>query len=245
MKYVKAVAATAVAVMLLTGVAAQPAAASQPKFEPEGGTFPVSFTGVGGALLLETQSAGGVVRTVSCTGNSNTGKINSATTMTDVTFKFTGCGASGPFGIGLTCTSSGAKSGEIVTVGLEGTFYYLKANSSEAGVDFFVKGGGTIASFACGGSPPFGESFTVSKGVIGKLTPVNSNTNAFSLTFAQTSGHQEPSSYLSPTGCASTSDNLLMSGTGAETFSGIGTGLSAAVSLTTATKGKVASTQCS
>jgi hypothetical protein len=238
----KALGSAAVAVVLLASVTVQPAMASQPKFEPEGGTFPVTFTGVGGAVLLETQNAGGVVRTATCSGNSSVGEINTATTMKNVTFKFTGCTATGPFGTNWTCTSSGAKSGEIATVALEGTLYYLKAGSSEAGVDFLVKGGGTVAAFTCVGVF-LNETFTVSKDAVGKLTPMNSLTNAFSLTFAQTGGHQEPSTYLNAV-CSATADNLSMSGSGAETFGGIGTGLSATESLTTAKKVKVNSTQC-
>jgi hypothetical protein len=230
----------AMAVMALVG--AGTASASQPKAEPEGGTFPVSFTGSGGAGTLETVSESGKVRTVTCTGNTSSGEVNSATTVKKVNVKFTGCTTSGPFGNNWTCTSSGAASGEVVTVALKGTLYYVKAGSSESGILLEPESGSTFASFTCKGIF-LSETLTVSGAVVGKLTPLNSLTSSFTLTFTQTAGVQSPESYLD-NACSAVKAVLSTTGSGAETFGPIQSGISATESLTTAKKIKIAATKC-
>lgn len=232
----------ALAVMAIVG--AGTASASQPKAEPEGGTFPVSFSGSGGAGKLETVAEGGVVRTVECEKNTSSGEINSATTVKSVHVNFTGCKASGPFGSKVSCTSPGASSGEIVTATLKGELVYIKAGSSEAGIDLKPESGTQFAEFTCGGI----QKIAVTGSVIGKLTPVNTNTNSFTLTFSQSAGKQSPESYLSPSGCVSTKDVLFSTGTalffGAENFGPTQSGIEGSETLTTSKKIKVTSSSC-
>lgn len=243
MKYLKMLGLAALAALaVMAVVGAGTASASEPKAEPEGGTFPVSFTGSGGTGILETTSEGGKIRTVHCTANTSAGEINTATSVKNVKVKFTGCTTSGPFGINLTCTTSGATSGEITTVALKGTLVYLTAGSSNAGIVIEPESGTTFASFKCGSF--LTETLTVTGKVIGKLTPVNSLTNAFTLTFSQSGGHQSPETYLASSGCAATKAVLSTTGSGLESFGPIQSGISATESLTTSKKVKVASTKC-
>jgi len=243
MKHLKVLALAAIAtmaVMALVGTAT--AAASQPKAEPEGGAFPVSFTGTSGAGTLETVSEGGSVRTVSCTADTSSGEVNSATTVKNVKVKFTGCTTTGPFGNAWTCTSSGAASGEVLTVALKGSLNYLKSGSSEVGIVLSPESGSSFASFTCRGVF-LSENLSVGGSVIGKLTPVNTLTSGFTLSFSQSAGHQSPETYLSST-CSATTAVLSTTGSGAETFGPIQSGLSTSESLTTAKKIKIASSSC-
>lgn len=244
MKYLKMLGLAALAAMaVMAVVGAGTASASEPKAEPEGGTFPVTFTGSGGTGILETTSEGGKIRTVHCTANTSSGEINTATSVKNVTVKFTGCTTSGPFGNAWTCTSTGANSGEVRTVDLKGTLVYLTAGSSKVGVVLSPESGTAFASFTCKGIF-LSETLTVSNAVIGELTPVNTLTNAFTLTFGQTGGHQSPETYLASSGCAATKAVLSSTGSGAESFGPIQSGISASESLTTSKKVKVAATKC-
>jgi hypothetical protein len=240
MKLLSLVALAAMAVMALIG--AGTAAASQPKAEPEGGAFPVAFSGSGGAGTLETVSESGKVRTVSCTGNTSSGEVNSATTVKNGKVKFTGCTTSGPFGNNWTCTSSGAASGEVVTAALKGTLYYLVSGTAETGILLEPESGANFASFTCKGIL-LSETLTVTGAVVGKLTPVNSLTTSFTLTFTQTAGVQSPATYLNAA-CSATGAVLSTAGSGAETFGPIQSGVGATESLTTAKNIKVAATKC-
>lgn len=221
-----------VALAAMAFLGAGTASASQPKAEPEGGAFPVSFSGSGGEGTLETVAEGTKVRTVTCTSNTSSGEVNSATTAKNVKVIFKGCTTKGPFGT-LNC-------GEIKTVALRGTLFYLVAGSSEVGIDLEPESGTTFATFTCGGI----ETLTVKGSVIGKLTPVNSLTKSFTLTFSQKSGKQEPETYLAATGCGATKDTLTTEGSGFEKFGPIQSGIKATESLTMGKAIKVASTKC-
>lgn len=242
MKYLKMLglaALAALAVMAMAG--AGMARASEPKMEPN--SFPVVFSGSGATSALETTSEGGKVRTVECSANSFTGEIQSFTTLKNVIFKFTGCTASGPFGTKWACVSAGAASGEVRTVSLTGTLVYLSPGSSAAGMLFSPEGGATFMSFTCKGIF-LSETLTVTGAVIAKLSPVNSLTNVFMLTFGQTGGHQVPETYLASSGCAATNAVLATSGSGAESFGPVQSGISATENLTFSQKIKVGSSSC-
>lgn len=237
--------AIALATFAVAGLAFAPAAsASQPKFEPEGGTFPVTFSGTGGAGTLETVPDGTKVRVVKWVGNTISGEINSSTTLRHVVLTFTGATATGPFGSNVACTGPGLSSGEFVTTSLKGMLVYVKAGSSEVGIDLQPESGTAFAEFTCGGL----QKFVISGSVIGKLTPVNSLTNSFTLTFTESAGKQSPESSLSPTGCTATKDVLSAIGTavgfGGENFGPLQIGFAKSESLTTSKKMKVAASSC-
>lgn len=231
--------------LILTGTGV--ASASQPKVEPEGGTFPVSFESSGGASKLETTPEGTIVRTVNCTENTGEkGRFSTATVVDSWIIAFKGCTGTGPFGVKLPCSSAGAKAEEIITQTLRGTLFFLKTGSSEVGIDLKPeKLGEPLAEFTCGGI----QKMSISGGVIGKLTPVNTLTKAFSLTFSQAAGRQSPEEFLGSSGCSPQRDVLSTTGTkvffGGENFGPIQSGLEAGESLSLSKKIKVTSTSCS
>jgi len=236
--------AALMAVFAFSAIASASASASQPKAEPEGGTFPVTFTGssaVGGTL--ETVKK----RLVTCTSDTSKGSISSATTVTGAKVIFKGCAASGPFGVKLPCKSSGKASGEIETVALKGTLFYVKAGSSESGVLLQPESGTTFASFVCGPTLGVEETLAVRGSVVGVIAPVNSLVSAFTLTFSQTAGVQSPIEYLSAT-CAKTKASLETEGVGkgfgSETWAFECSGIAGAESLSTSKKMKIAASSC-
>jgi hypothetical protein len=211
---------------LAVGVA-NAAAAGQPKAEG----FPATFTGSGGAGVLETVAEGTKVRTVNCTGNTSSGEVNSATSVKGVLVKFTGCTTSGPFGLTVPCKSSGASAKEIRTVALKGSTAYLIKSSNRAGIVLSPESGTTFSEFTCTLLGVTVE-LKVTGSVVGELTPVNTSTTAYSLILKQSAGHQEFENFLSPTNCASTKAVLMTQGKNAETFGPIQSGVSGTESLT-------------
>jgi len=224
--------------------AASPALASQPKFEPEGGTFPISLAGTGGEGKLETVPEGTNVRVVQWSANTLAGEYNSATTLRNVQMRFTGSTATGPFGVKISCSSPGAAAGEIVTKPLLGTLVYLVAGKNEVGIDLKPQSGTVFAELTCGGV----QKFVFTGSVVGRLTPVNTLTSSFVLTFGQSAGKQAPEGYLAPSGCAFVKDVLAVTGTavgfGGESFGPIQTGFQTSESLIMSEKIKVAATSC-
>jgi len=234
-----------IAVLAFSAIASASASASQPKAEPEGGTFPVGFTGssaTGGTL--ETVKG----RLVTCTSDSSKGSIDSATTVTNVIVIFKGCTASGPFGIKLPC-ASGKTSGEIETVALKGTLFYVKAGSSDSGVLLEPTSGPMtkFASFLCGPTLGVEETLAVRGSVVGAITPVNTLTTAFSLKFTQTKGVQSPLEYLDAT-CTKKKAALETEGVGkgfgSETWAYEQSGVGTTESLTTSKKVKISASSC-
>lgn len=235
---IKVMGLSLVAMLALAAFAAASASASQPKAELESGAFPVSFTGSGGTGTLEVVPT--PTRTVTCTSNSSSGEIASATTTKKVKVVFKGCTSTGPFGIKVNCSSSGAATGEIVSSLLKGSLFYITAGSSEAGIDLEPESAPEFAKFTCGGI----ETLTVTGSVVGKLTPVNAAFGtSFTLTFTQSAGIQNPQGYLAATGCAFTKDTLNTAGTGFESFSKQ-SGVSGTETLTTSKKLKIVSSKC-
>jgi hypothetical protein len=238
MSYLKLLGLAVVAAMAaMVVLGASLASASEPISESEGGKA-VTFTGAGGASTLEVLPEGGKSRTVNCTSSKSSGEFALASTEKFTKITFTGCTATGPFGTKVSC-SSGLMGGEIFTAALKATLVYLTAGSSEMGIDLEPEAGTTIATFTCGF-----ESMTVTGSVIGKFTPVNTLTTAYTLKFAQTGGKQAPESFLANVGCASVMDVLSVTGTGAEAFGPRQSGLALEEKLTFAKAVRMASTKC-
>jgi hypothetical protein len=226
----------ALSAVFVFGVVVTSASASQPKFEYESGQFPVSFAGSGGAGKLETVAEGTKVRKVNCNSNTSTGELSSATTVSNIVVKFKECTTTGPIGEKMSC-------GEIVTTKLKGKLYYLTAGSSEVGVDLEPESGTEFAKFVCK-NIFVTETLTVTGSVVGKLTPVNTLANKFTLTFSQKAGHQEPEGYLAAVGCAFTKDVLSTTGSGSDVFGPIQSGVEGVETITTAENVKVVATKC-
>jgi hypothetical protein len=117
--------------------------------EPTPGGFPLGFTLKGGGGSLTTATT-----TISCTSVSGTGSYENATTgKIQVTFH----GCKGP--LGVTCTSSGAPAGTIVTTNLPFHNVLLEASPRKPGVlltpatvdNVPAAGEGHFATFVCFG----------------------------------------------------------------------------------------------
>lgn len=230
-----------VAVFAFSALAAANASATQPVAEG----FPATFSGVGGAGKLET--TGPTIRTINCTGNTSSGEINSANTVKGVKVTFTGCTTTGPFGVELSCKSSGAAAGVIVTNVLKGKLVYLIAGSSRAGIDLEPESGTTFASITCTKTIIFEikENLTVTGSVIGEITPVNTSATKFTLAFKQKEpGMQEFESYLNPSGCSPVTDVLTTVGSGAESFTSQ-SAVEGTEAITTSKTIKINSSKCS
>jgi hypothetical protein len=218
------------AVFLLGAIAAASASAAQPTFEIEGGGT-TTFSGSGKGGTLETiEDSGGKHHAVSCTGSKSAGTVNSSSKATKITVTFTGCTSSG-----TACTTAGANSGEIITKALEGELFFREKGTTNTVLLLKPEGGGNFAEFKCG----FGlETISVAGNVAGDLTPVNSLTNSFTLSFAQTSGVPSPGAYESSS-CALTSTLLETTGSGPENFSKLDSGIKGSETVTTTKKVKI------
>jgi hypothetical protein len=243
MHSIRALGLALVAVFLLGAVAAGSASASQPTFEPEGKTFPVSFSAKGTGGRLET--VGGTE--VKCTGTSVTGaEIANEHAVKKIKITYTGCTAF--FGI-ASCTTSGQASGTIVTNELEGELEYIGASKNEVGVWFWPKAGKTkgtaFATFGCGGTTVTVRNGTNNGGVVCGISPLNTFTTTSTLTCSQTKGVQKPVSYWNPSGCAEVKDFLESEGTGGiAPFALQQSAVEGTSTVTTASKVKIVASSC-
>ncbi len=236
MRSIRTMGLALVAVFLLGAVTASGASATQPEAEPEGGTFPVTFTGTGGAGTLETLDG---AHTVKCTGQSSTGEITSKT-QSKATLKFTGCSSSG-----ATCTTAGEPSGT-VTSKVVGELVYTGASKNIAAVWFKPASGSTFASFSCT-LFGIGTSVTVTEGVVCPVEPVNTSTSTLKIVCKQTKGMNEFMSYWSPSTCAEVADFLKSAGTainGGPSWANQGAGIEGTQTLTLSKKVTIKSSMC-
>lgn len=187
-RHVRMLGLAAMAVLAFGAVTA--ASASAVEFEPTDGLgFPVPFTSTSGAgELIVTKEVfpthpGEVESTVTCTSDTNLGKITNATEG-QARVRFKGCKASL-----LNCTTSGAGTGEIVTSVLH--TYLVPLREEKFGILFLPEGAnpkteystGVFATFTCGGI----FSIQVTGGVIGQITSPAKGTasSTFTLNFAK------------------------------------------------------------
>lgn len=213
MRFLKSFGVAALAALALTAIAgASMASASEPKAE---GTIPNGFTGAGGTGTLSITPSPSL--TVHCTTSKSTGTVNTSTSINATVVTFHGCTQSLT---GTECHTAGQPAGTIVTNTLHGTLVYLETGKNTVGVLLTPTAGGTFATFDC---PSFlgNEHITVTGQVLGHLSPVNTSTTKYTLTFSQASaGHPIPASYLTNSGCVhtSTTEALLSHGTGPVPF---------------------------
>jgi hypothetical protein len=168
-------------------VAVSSASAALPEFSK----FPVKFTSTSKASFLEASK-----KKIECTADKNTGEITGAKT-DKVVVTFTGCTTlSGLVKCGNTKTA-----GEIETTALISTLGYIKkAAPTEVGLSLKPATGTLFAKFECAtevievgeGTEKGGDS------IIGKITPINTSTTAYTLTFKCVSGVQEFTKFEAP-----------------------------------------------
>src|ERR1700689_257609 len=175
------VALLAVTALGAVASASASAAAKAPIFAKSSGGYPVKFSaGEEPEGVWNTGNA-----TFHCSRSRVTGEITSEKKVT-ATIVFTEC-ASG----GSTCANEGGTGGEIKSNALEGTLVFISKATKTVGVVFKSKpGGARVSRFRCAGS--IGE---VQGSVIAAITPVNTKTKHFTLTFVQESGKQTPTEY--------------------------------------------------
>jgi hypothetical protein len=214
-----AVAALAVFAVVGAGVAS----ASEPKLEPTSpATFPVSFTGHGGAGTLEATDGHQVAWSTSTAKM----EISSATTFQNMEVTFTGSTAF--FGF-VSCNSLGQAAGVVKTNVLHGTLVYLETGSSKKGLLLKPAVGTTLLTMNCGGT-----TITVTGQMLGELVQVSHS--QWTLHFRRLENrHPSPASYLANVGCThtSTTESLKATGTGGFTpFASSPAGLSTTLTLT-------------
>lgn len=187
----------AIAAALVFGAFAAANASAQTPVFAWGGGWPLDITTEGGPSTLETTSG----RKVECTADTGYMEpLNGMISEFSGALRFSGCTATGPFGIKVVCTSPGEKTGEITTSLLRAGLRYIVVNGVEVpGLMYKPESGETIASFSCGGV----EGLTVRGSMTGELTPVGKWAAAFTLALRQSGSIQEPASYLSGEGCVS------------------------------------------
>jgi hypothetical protein len=173
MSRIKLVLLSMLAITAVTALAAATASAALPEFLPTG--TKATFTSTSGPGTLEP--VGG--ETIACTADTDKGSITGAKTFA-VTISFTGCKA---FGF-ANCTTTGAKTGEIIISGT-GTLGFIKATTP-------LEVGGSVAitetEFACLGL----VKVRVRGAAIGVVTPINTSSTTGHLNFTQSKGKQSP-----------------------------------------------------
>jgi hypothetical protein len=136
------------------------ASAGEPVIDPSTGKFPLPFTSVGGHGELRAEGE----PPITCTSNSGTGEYTSGTTgKIGLTFK--GCTTSF-FGFPVSCKSSGAESGVVVTNSSVFHTTYLTDAKTTPGVLVTPPTGGIFATIICGG---FATISVEGNGIIGHL----------------------------------------------------------------------------
>lgn len=154
----------------------------------------------------ENPEGGGFVHeetmVVECTREASSGEVSSATTVSDVEVRFSGCGV-----FGVPATSEGAAEGEVVTSRLCGRLGYINKGNREVGVSLTpeVEGQafatlditGLIEIEVGAGSPTFGIGTAYPGGggdsIISPIAPVDVMSSTFTQTFAEGSeGQQMP-----------------------------------------------------
>jgi hypothetical protein len=221
-----------VAMLLLGAMSAGTASAAKFEASP---SFPLKFTGKGGAGLLETKGG----HSVTCTSAEASGEISGATAIAGVSVRFKGCFAEHlP---ALPCTTSGKASGEIWTNTIVGKPVNLDTLGVQVGL-LLEPSAGAFAEFTCKSSVgpiPVEEEVTVTGSLIGqfKTTQLNEFRSTLNLEFVQAKGVQ---AWTQVEG-AGASHFLLTEGEGTAPFAPEQSGVGEAVpgeTTTTALEGK-------
>jgi hypothetical protein len=175
-----------IAVVALSAIASATASAALPEFLP--GNAGEKFSGTSGSGTLEINA----LEKITCTSDSVTGE-NVGTTKKEATatVTFKGCSAFGIAG----AKSLGAAEGTIVTK-VKLTLCYINAAKKEVGVLTEVPTKEPVHIEVAG------KLLVVTGDQVGKITPVNTKTTKFTITYAQSGGK------ASPAGCEGKTESL-------------------------------------
>jgi hypothetical protein len=189
----RTVIAALTAALALAVIGSASASAALPEFT--GAVLPKAYETSLGKVTFELNLSGAEGNAISCQSGSDAGKITGHKTLT-AKFAFKNCH---PVGYPrITCTTAGAASGEIKTGELNASLVYISKANKEVGIDFnpyekekeLEYGQPTFALFNCEGAREI-----ISRAVIVPITPINTSTTKFTLTFAQKQGVQKPTKY--------------------------------------------------
>lgn len=208
MKNIRTAGLILVALLAISAFATATASAALPELVNAEGKELVKkkYTATGGKGKFQTEKNG----TIECSKSTATGEVTGPKTGT-TTVTFTGCAFSG-----ISCKTSGAKAGEIITKATS-KLVYVKKETKETGLDLEA----TESTIECTAL----QKLKVRGSVIGVVTPINTVTSELTLTFKETSGKQEPSEYENEEG-KKVKDITEAEGSGLKTFKFEPSGLS-------------------
>jgi hypothetical protein len=169
-----------VAAFALSAIASATASAALPEIvNKEGKTLVKNkYTSKSGKATLETGKNGAVICSASTDKGETTGVKTGVSTVT-----FTGCESTG-----IKCSSSGAKSGEIVSKATSQVVYELNSKKEKEAALLLVAEEATIKCSAF-------QTLKVKGSVLGLLSPINKLSKELTLTFLQTKGAQASTEY--------------------------------------------------
>jgi hypothetical protein len=158
------------AVLALSVVAAATASAAEIEQVPASGKFKISS----GKGIFETSGGNGAIE---CSKDTGSGEITGAKTDKS-TITFEGCSSSG-----ISCNTSGAKSGDVV-IEINSELSWLSKSAKTVGEDLKLAKEETIKCSAF-------ETLKVKGSTICPISPTNKKTLTFTITCSQSKGKQE------------------------------------------------------
>src|SRR4029077_7132723 len=178
----RSVLVTLVALFAVAAVASASASAALPEFEYT--TFPIAPQMTSGAVTLQTKGG----HSVTCKASSASSELANHKELRNAIVTYTGCKSSEE----VSCSSAGAKSGEVITQNLTATLVYINKATKEVGVLYKPASGSTVANFSCGS-----VKTALTGSVIAKVPheQLNSLRTSFTWEFKQKGGVQEPTEY--------------------------------------------------
>lgn len=98
--------------------------------------------------LINPLEGGAIDATTECTGEKTAGEVSGATSEKWSTV-YTGCKVTSKRGLNGTCSSEGAKEGEIKTQPLEGTLVFLNSEKTIPGLRVKPQSGAVLVKYSC------------------------------------------------------------------------------------------------
>jgi|HubBroStandDraft_2_1064218.scaffolds.fasta_scaffold83013_3 hypothetical protein len=168
-----------VAVLAMSAVVTSAASAAAPEFKPA--TKQV-FSGTSGALTIQNSAT----NEITCSKETSTGEITSATTVGGVVLTLTGCES--PEQGGCKLTSEGAKNlGEIVTNALKGVLGTVKTSEAASGVGLLLEpASGSVWAKIEGCI----TDWTLEGNLAAEVTPIKTLSKTGKLVFVGKDGHE-------------------------------------------------------
>jgi hypothetical protein len=151
-----------------------------PRFTPLEGKYPVSTTGSGGSVALETAST----KPISCTSSTTTGSITGPRKVGSVTITFSGCHSNE--GSGCTVKGGGAGTGKITTNTLDGELGLATQSTLAIALLLLPTSGTEFVKIE--GSCLLASPTAVNGSVAGEINPINRSESSAKLIFSGSGG---------------------------------------------------------